>query len=73
MEYLKCFIKLSLKGLQKNQNPNPNRNAKSETAAGRLGQQDDGSLIGEGSWVGGRVHCGQLARSELSEPLQRRV
>ena len=46
------------------------RSAKSEAAAGRPGQQDDGRLIGEWRWVGGRVQGSQLARSVMCGPLQ---
>lgn len=79
MEYLKCFIKLPLEGRPKKRkkiSPLQTQTEmwmESEAAAGRPGQQDDGNLIGEWRWVGGRVHCSQLARSVTHGPLQPHV
>ena len=78
MEYLKCFINLPLEGRPKKKKKSPLQTQtatwmESEAAAGRPGQQDDGSLIGEWRWVGSRVHCSQLARSVTHGPLQPHV
>lgn len=71
-------LKLPLKGLQKKKkinNPNPHQKQKRQTQGSSRspGHQDDGSLIGEWRWVGGRVHCSQLARSVMCKPLQQHV
>lgn len=58
MEYLKCFIKLPFERPKKKSipTPSPNRNVDGIQRQQRVAQdnRDDGSLIGEWRWVGGK-------------------
>lgn len=48
-------MELALEGLQNNSYPKPQQKCQVRGSGRSPGQQDDGSLIGEWRWVGGRV------------------